>query len=518
MDLKVKIMKADRLTKLGIALNPYCVVRLGNTEQKTAPKRGKKPEWNQEFVFPMENQDAFHLDLWDKGIVSSNELLGSAKVSLKTNQNEEFWIPLYSPDGNYEGKLQIEWKLVSSTEPRKSQEPKRVSPIPKLFESHEVLNSTDASNSNNSKRNSFYQQYDQPIVNDGTSQFLQASRQERHSVGSLCNPRLQSSILNGTQGNETRSSISLEMNTPYLRHDSGTKSSVSLGANTPAISTDVLSKYSSLQRGSSSKFLTPTMEHHQYSSPIIASNPSITLAPPLPPRSRNSSNQSSDNVSKYSSLNNLGSISNIGSHQSIAPKEPGSPKRVHNNENATSPKRQQYVIGSNEYLQAMNQYPSDIPPSRVGQTFESTVQYQSYTNYSQADSTSYSNQSQRYPISTGPVGNTSQPGYNISPNDSISTVGHRAHSQQTYQEAPLYINQNAAQYHPIYPQQDRFDQYQNLQNQQYQYYQNVNRIPSYPQRAPPLPPKDADLDFAPINSPENSGNTRKSKSKRWPPF
>ena len=487
---------------------------MGDLEQKTSAKRGKKPEWNEELEFKAENCDSIQIELWDKGMLSSNSLLGTGNVSLKNQQDEAFWIPLYSTDGSYEGKLQLEWKItLKPLAVNKIHDlPKRMAPAPKLFETNTVLEKRSEGSRTGSNRSLLNPNYDNSlIVNDGSSQYLQASRDQVNSVGT---------------------SISrVSLTTPVIIKEEfygGGGSSVSLDANRPVISSDTLSKYSSLQRGSSTKFLSAEIpQSKEYLSPVAAVSPyssSHVSAPPLPPRSRSRESSQgsvhSDALSRYSSLQG-------NSTQSIH-KEPGSPKRMYANDRPGSPKRTHYAVGSNEY---MNHNISSVHTGNAQFPENSGNHYQG-TYYNQQHNES------SYKASILPKRNSlasGHNGYTISPNDSISTVGMQTqnYQQQNYlagQEQQYYNTTNDYIYgqtsvkhhqhagysgrisatHNPYPVQhgqheypNQLPQSQSIGNQyatSKDYNQsNFNSISNltpagqqgkYPHRAPPPPPKD----------------------------
>ena len=363
------------------------MVKLGEEQQQTPAKRGKKPEWNHNFVFKNENHDSIELELWDKGIVASDSLLGVAKVSLKDKKDEAFWVPIHSPEGNYEGKIQLEWELDSLPLPDNQKKvintppvgktAATFGPVPKLFANDAYASSATSFDSSRPTSND---SLEQSIVNDGSSQFLQASRPENNASGS-------------SQYSRRRSRLSLTNPTLFTNDTrSVSQSTVSLEVPKTSISSGTLAKYGSLQR---------TKE-------TITTPVNLYQPPPLPPRRNETQSQissSSSHVAKYASLHGLAGAALTP--QNLNP--PGSPKRMHSQDRPGSPKRTHYALGSTEYLTA------DYRPS-ISSNYTSSNQFIHGKSSSNANS-----QSSVY--STGNSWN--EPITSIYPNDSISTVGIR---------------------------------------------------------------------------------------------
>ena len=360
------------------------MVKIGEEQQQTPAKRGKKPEWNYSFVFKNENHDTIELELWDKGIVASDSLLGVAKVSLKDKKDEAFWVPIYSPEGNYEGKIQLEWELDSSplpdnqkvfNTPPVGETVASFGPVPKLFANDAYASSAPSFDSSRPTSND---SREQSIVNDGSSQFLQASRPENSASGS-------------SQYSRSRSRLSLTNPTLFTNDArSISQSTVSLEVPKTSISAGTLAKYGSLQRTKETT-----------TAPVNLFQP-----PPLPPRRNETQSQisySSSHVAKYASLHGLAEAALTP--QNLNP--PGTPKRVHSQDRPGSPKRTHYALGSTEYLTA------DYRPS-ISNNYSSSNQLihgKSSSNVNSQSSVSGTGNGWNEPITS------------IYPNDSISTVG-----------------------------------------------------------------------------------------------
>jgi len=98
-------------------MDPYCTVKIGSQSQSTkvCEKGGKNPNWGTaSFSFRITSEDIVNIEVWDKDLISKNDLIGEGSLAIPTiisgGPNCSLNCPLF-----YKGKaagevyLQFEW-------------------------------------------------------------------------------------------------------------------------------------------------------------------------------------------------------------------------------------------------------------------------------------------------------------------------------------------------------------------------------------------------------------------------
>lgn len=93
--IKAKSAKLTRDTELMGKMDPYCVIKIGSTTQKTQVKEdaGKVPVWEETFKFKTQVGEIVHFEVWDKEKIKKDDLVGSGSFSitqLHVNNKNEF--------------------------------------------------------------------------------------------------------------------------------------------------------------------------------------------------------------------------------------------------------------------------------------------------------------------------------------------------------------------------------------------------------------------------------------------
>ena len=68
-------------------MDPYCTVKIGSQSQstKTCENGGKNPNWgSSSFSFRITSEDIVNVEIWDKDLISKNDLIGQGSLSLPT--------------------------------------------------------------------------------------------------------------------------------------------------------------------------------------------------------------------------------------------------------------------------------------------------------------------------------------------------------------------------------------------------------------------------------------------------
>lgn len=87
MKLSIKVMQAQltRDTDVFTDMDPYVIVKVGSQSRRTRTidNGGKKPVWNENFVFQISEYDnTFSLTVMDKDTFTADDLVGSATINL----------------------------------------------------------------------------------------------------------------------------------------------------------------------------------------------------------------------------------------------------------------------------------------------------------------------------------------------------------------------------------------------------------------------------------------------------
>lgn len=105
-------------------MDPYCVVRLGHSSQKTAVAKsaGKLPVWRDELVFREITVSEVVFEVWDRDTATADDLVGEARLDLRKLPSEiqEGWLKL-NYRGRSAGKLHVSIEFTSERRAVKSE-------------------------------------------------------------------------------------------------------------------------------------------------------------------------------------------------------------------------------------------------------------------------------------------------------------------------------------------------------------------------------------------------------------
>ena len=98
--IKAKSAKLIRDTESFGKMDPYCVIKIGNTTLKTTVKddAGKTPVWEETFKFKAQVGDIVNFEVWDKEKIKKDDIIGSGSFSitqLHVNNKNEFEQDIY---------------------------------------------------------------------------------------------------------------------------------------------------------------------------------------------------------------------------------------------------------------------------------------------------------------------------------------------------------------------------------------------------------------------------------------
>lgn len=93
--IKARSAKLIRDTEFMGKMDPYCVIKVGNTTEKTKVKEdaGKTPVWEETFKIPAFVGDIVTFEVWDKETIKKDDIIGSGQLSisqLHVNNPNEF--------------------------------------------------------------------------------------------------------------------------------------------------------------------------------------------------------------------------------------------------------------------------------------------------------------------------------------------------------------------------------------------------------------------------------------------
>lgn len=104
--------KLTRDTDMFSNMDPYVKFKIGKTKVKTsvAKNAGKTPSWKDELSITYSNEDSLKIEVWDKDLLKSNDLIGGTVLGLSALEAQQEkdqvdnWIEL-TYKGKYAGKL-----------------------------------------------------------------------------------------------------------------------------------------------------------------------------------------------------------------------------------------------------------------------------------------------------------------------------------------------------------------------------------------------------------------------------
>lgn len=103
--------KLTRDTETFGKMDPYCVVRVGGQQQRTAVAEGagKFPNWSDQLVFRKTNEDTIFFAVWDRDSASSDDMVGETTLPLSRflgQANTEEWVEIMYK-GRKSGEIRI---------------------------------------------------------------------------------------------------------------------------------------------------------------------------------------------------------------------------------------------------------------------------------------------------------------------------------------------------------------------------------------------------------------------------